>query len=283
VVDYGYSAASLVLPLVLGPLAVESVSAHAFAPLERDGTTVSLRGLIGQAKKLVTAVGADLGVVFDRAAERLYLIDESGHEIPAEQALLLFLRLIGSDGRRGKLAFPVTVTSQVDQIVKGSGLEVIRTRASLSELTKVASEDGVIFAGAVGGGYVFPDFLPAYDAMASLCKLLELLASVRQPLSSLVAELPVSTLVHRQVPCPWSHKGAVMRVLTERLKGRDLDLLDGIKVTDRRGWAQVLPDPDEPLVHIYAEGRDETASNELEEELRQLVEEALQDEAEISS
>ena len=48
-----------------------------------------------------------------------------------------------------------------------------------------------------------------------------------------------------------------MRVLTERLKGRDLDLLDGIKVNDRRGWAQVLPDPDEPLVHIYAEGRDE--------------------------
>ena len=38
VVDYGYSAASLVLPLVLGPLGVEAVSAHAFAPLERDGT-----------------------------------------------------------------------------------------------------------------------------------------------------------------------------------------------------------------------------------------------------
>ncbi|HEU5065995.1 MAG TPA: sugar phosphate nucleotidyltransferase [Gaiellaceae bacterium] len=283
VVDYGYSAASLVLPLVLGPLGVEAVSAHAFAPLERDGAAASLRGLIGQTKKLVSAVGADLGVVFDRAAERVYLIDETGHEIPAEQALLLFLRLIGSDGRRGKLAFTVTVTSQVDQILKGSGLEVIRTPASLSELTKVASEDGVIFAGAVGGGYVFPDFLPAYDAMASLCKLLELLAPVQQPLSSLVAELPASTLVHRQLPCPWSHKGAVMRVLTERLKGRDLDLLDGIKVTDRRGWAQVLPDPDEPLVHIYAEGRDEKASNELEEELRLLVEEVLQDGAEISS
>jgi len=74
-----------------------------------------------------------------------------------------------------------------------------------------------------------------------------------------------------------------MRVLTERLKGRDLDLLDGIKINDRRGWAQVIPDPDEPLVHIYAEGQDERTSNELEEELRQLVEEVLQQEAEISS
>jgi len=283
VVDYGYSSASLVLPVVLGALDVEAVAAHAFTATGGNASAANLRSLIGQAKKLVGAVGADFGVVFDRAGERVYLIDESGHEIPVEQALLLYLRLIGSNGKRGKLAFPVTVTSQVDQIVKGSGLEVIRTPASLSELTKAAAQDGVIFAGAIGGGYVFPDFLPAYDAMASLCNLLELLAPVEQPLSSIVAELPPSTLVHRQLPCPWSQKGTVMRVLTERLKGRDLDLLDGIKVNDRRGWAQVLPDPDEPLVHIYAEGRDERASNELEGELRQLVEEVLQEEAEISS
>ena len=31
---------------------------------------------IGQAKRLVAAVGADLGAVFDRAGERLYLVDE---------------------------------------------------------------------------------------------------------------------------------------------------------------------------------------------------------------
>jgi mannose-1-phosphate guanylyltransferase / phosphomannomutase len=283
VVDYGYSPASLVLPLLLGPLGVETVSAHVFAAEVPQGSSATLRSLIGQTKKLVGAVGAEFGAVFDRAAERLYLVDELGHEIPVEQALLLFLRLIGSNGRRGKLAFPVTVTSQVDRMAKKSGLQVIRTPASLGDLTKAAAGDGVIFAGAVGGGYVFPDFLPAYDAMASLCKLLELLTPVRHPLSALVAELPASTLVHRQLPCPWAQKGLVMRVLTERLKGRDLDLLDGIKVKDRRGWAQVLPDPDEPLVHIYAEGRDERASNELEGELRSLVEGVLRDEAGISS
>jgi mannose-1-phosphate guanylyltransferase/phosphomannomutase len=277
VVDYGYSAASLVLPLVLGPLGVEAVSAHAFTHTTPD--TTPLRGLIGQTKKLVSAVGADFGAVFDRAAERLYLVDERGREIPVEQTLLLFLRLLGSNGRRGKLAFPVTITSQVDEIVKKSGLEVVRTPASLGELTKVAATDDVIFAGALGGGYVFPEFLPAYDAMASLCKLLELLAPVSRPLSALVAELPVSTLVHRQLPCPWAQKGLVMRVLTERLKDRKLDLLDGIKLHDRRGWAQVLPDPDEPLIHIYAEGSTEQVSNDLEAELRTLVEDVLQRDA----
>ncbi len=276
VVDYSYSAASLVLPLVLGPLGVETVARHGFSGGEDEGS--ALEQSIGHAKRLVRAVGADLGAVFDRAAERLYLIDEQAREISVEQTLLLYLRLLGSNGRRGKLAFPITVTSQVDRLVEGSDLEVVRTPVSLSELTKAAADEGVIFAGALGGGYVFSDFLPAYDATASLCKLLELLAPVERPVSELVGELPRSTLVHRQLPCPWSQKGRVMRVLTERLKGREVDLLDGIKIYEDRGWAQVLPDPDEPLLHIYAEGETDAESAQLEDDLQRLVEGILEEE-----
>jgi mannose-1-phosphate guanylyltransferase / phosphomannomutase len=276
VVDYSYSAASFVLPLVLGPLGVEAVSAHAFAAeREEPGPGERLQESLAQARRLVSAVGADLGVVFDRAAERLYLIDERGEEIPVVQTLLLFLRLIGSNGRRGKLAFPVTVTSQVDELVRDSDLEVVRTPASLAELTRAAAERDVIFAGAVGGGYVFPEFLPAYDAVASLCKLLELLAPSERPLSELVADLPTPTLVHDELPCPWAMKGVVMRVLTERLRDRELDTLDGIKVFDERGSVQVLPDPDEPVIHLYAEGKTPAASRELQDELRALVEEIM--------
>jgi mannose-1-phosphate guanylyltransferase/phosphomannomutase len=65
-------------------------------------------------------------------------------------------------------------------------------------------------------------------------------------------------------------------VLTERLRDRELDTLDGIKVFDERGWAQVLPDPDEPLVHLYAEGPTREVSQELERELRELVEEIME-------
>jgi mannose-1-phosphate guanylyltransferase / phosphomannomutase len=278
VVDYGFSAASYVLPLLLGPLGVEAVSAHGFTTDRSDPGSALLREAIGQVKQLVPAVGADLGVILDRAAERLYLVDERGREVPVEQTLLLFLRLIGSNGRRGKLAFPITVTSQVDRLLEGSGLEVVRTPASLGDLTKAAAEDGVIFAGAVGGGYVFPEFLPAYDATASLCKLLELLAPVRRPLSELVSELPAPTLVHRQLACPWALKGVVMRLLTERLRDRKLDLTDGIKVFSERGWAQILPDPDEPIVHIYAEGRTVEDSKALEAEFRAMVEEIMQTE-----
>ena len=51
---------------------------------------------------------------------------------------------------------------------------------------------------------------------------------------------------------------------------------------DERGWAQVLPDPDEPVVHVYAEGADEETSAELESELRELVENVLEHGEEVT-
>jgi mannose-1-phosphate guanylyltransferase/phosphomannomutase len=119
---------------------------------------------------------------------------------------------------------------------------------------------------------VFPDVVPGYDAVGSLCKLLELLVIADQPVSALVAELPVPSLVHRSLPCPWARKGLVMRLLNERLADRELDLLDGIKAFDDRGWVQVLPDPDEPLVHLYAEATNGADSGELADELQRQIE-----------
>jgi mannose-1-phosphate guanylyltransferase/phosphomannomutase len=281
VVDYAYSAASLILPQVLGALDVEVVSAHAYVSERRQvSDRATLAESLGRTKRLVAAVGADLGAVLDPAAERIFLVDDQAREVPAEQELLLFLHLLASDGKRGRLAFPTTVTSLAEELVRDTELEVMRTPHSLSALTQAAAGDGVIFAGSVGGGFVFPEFVPAYDGMASLCKLLELLAPVRRPLAEIVGELPESTVVHRQVRCPWARKGAVMRILTERLKGMEVDVSDGIKVYDRRGWAQVLPDPDEPLVHVYAEGKTPEEGAELGTEFAALVEEAVAGEPE---
>jgi mannose-1-phosphate guanylyltransferase/phosphomannomutase len=274
VVDYGYSAGSFVLPLLLGPLGVEAVTAHAFES-DSGSTPARLAETIDQARRLVKAVSADFGAVFDRSAERLYLIDERGREVRPDQVLLLYLSLIRAREESGTIVVPITATSQVEEVV-GDQLQVVRTPATLTELTRAAAEDGVLFAGAPGGGYVFPGFLPAYDAIASLCKLLEMLAPVAEPVSALVSRLPRPTLIHRQVQCTWSLKGTVMRVLNERYADGNVDVTDGIKIFDKRGWVQVLPDGDEPTIHLYAEGGTPAESEELETELRNLVTDVIE-------
>jgi phosphomannomutase len=44
----------------------------------------------------------------------------------------------------------------------------------------------------------------------------------------------------------------------------------------------VLPDPDEPLIHIYAEGTTPEHSKDLEDEFRHMVEEIMETEASVS-
>jgi mannose-1-phosphate guanylyltransferase / phosphomannomutase len=274
-VDYGESAASFVLPLVLGPLGVETVSVREFAEAG-DGEAQTLTEAVEQSRRLVQAVGADLGAVFDRAGERLRLIDEEGRAVTPDQTMLLYLALLARSEKPGAVAFPGTVTSAVEKLVDGAPLDVVRTGSSLASLTQAADGDGVVFAAGDGGSYIFPGFQPAADAMAALCFLLELLAPQSRPLSALVAELPESFVVHREVPCPWARKGIAMRVLTERLKDREVDLTDGIRLRDERGWASILPDPVEPVLHIYAEGAELDESETLERELHDLVVDAIE-------
>jgi mannose-1-phosphate guanylyltransferase/phosphomannomutase len=276
VVDYGRSSASHVLPLVLEPLGVEVVASHAFesdAATQPDGHSET----IGRVRHLVRAISADFGAAFDRPGERLFLVDERGVEVPPDQALLLFLTLLRQSGATGKVAVPVTATSQVD-VIAGDALEVVRTRASLASLTQAATDPAMVFAGAQYGGYSFPAFLPAYDATASLCNLLQLLAGLEAPLSELVAGLPKATLVHRAVPCPWALKGTVMRMFNEWFAAYEIDVLDGIKIFEERGWMQILPDPDEPVIHVYAEGATPALSEVLEDEATNLVNSVLQGE-----
>ena len=98
----------------------------------------------------------------------------------------------------------------------------------------------------------------------ALGKLLELLAPQSRRLSAVLADIPASTMVHRTVTCSWNLKGAVMRTTIEALQRQvesgeeagSLSLVDGIQVNRGEDWMQLLPDADEPLFHVYAEGAD---------------------------
>ena len=55
--------------------------------------------------------------------------------------------------------------------------------------------------------------------------------------------------------------------------------MDGVKAFDDRGWVQVVPDPDEPLVQLYAEGETDELTAELADELAAFVDTVVQGDA----
>lgn len=263
VVDYGFGRAAQVAPAIFGRLGLGVIALNATLgagrqPLDRQEFERSLR----QISTSVRALKADLGVFIDSASERIYLIDEKGQRISQPTALILLIKLMCEAGKGGRIVVPLSISKIAEEIATANQCEVQRVPIRASALMEASQKDTVIFAGAEGGGYIFPEFLPAYDALMSLGKILEILAKTKKSLSSLVNTLPRYYVVHKQEICPWEKKGFVMRQLMEEAKGRKVELIDGVKIYLRNGWVLLLPDPDEPLCHIYAEGVSQKQADE---------------------
>ncbi len=174
-----------------------------------------------------------------------------------------------------RIALPVSTTQAAARIAAEQGTSIRWTKLSNPALMDAATEPGVGFAGNQDGEYILPGFMPAFDAAATVVKVLDLLAFHDTKLSKVVAALPKAHVVHETVVTPWEQKGTVMRTLVEQTKNREVELVDGIKVIHDDGWALALPDPEEPITHIWAEGATEGEARRLAQEyvrrIRQLV------------
>lgn len=274
VLDYSFGATSIVMPNVLAKLGAEVLvvnpyASTASAPHGPDDHASRVR----RVRELVRASGSHLGCVIDPSGETITIVDDRGTILSNEQALLVLVGLASTPG--GRVALPVAVSHHAELIAAARGAIIVWTKLSSSHLMEVAGEGGVDFAASQEGGFIWPDFLPAYDAIATLAKLLDYLSLSGEPLSRLTNALPAVHLAHDTASTPWEHKGTVMRVVLEQAKDRETILVDGVKVLHDGGWALVLPDPEEPLTHVWAEGPSEQAARQLAHEYALRIRQAL--------
>ena len=252
VLDYSYGTASFVMPTLLAKVGGDVLVVNPFA--NTAGVTSFDRAAgAGHVADLVRASGAALGAVIDPGSEHVTVVDDTGHVLTDDEALLVLLTLVTEIRPGAAVALPVAVSRAAEEICRRSGTSIVWTKLSTSHLMEVASSGKVQFAASQSGGFIFPEFLPAYDAAATLMNLLSMLTASGTRLSSLVGSLPRVHIAHQSVHTPWDQKGTVMRVLMERSAGRDVVLVDGMKILEPDGWALVLPDPEAPLTHIWAE------------------------------
>ena len=135
-----------------------------------------------QVADLVRASGAHLGAVIDPDGEHLTLIDDEGHVLdrhrgaagaasPCVGGHLLGDR-VALPGQRHR-ATPSDLAAAPRRA--GPAHEAVDRRRSWTPRPSRASG----FAASQDGGFILPGFLPAFDAAATLVKLLDLLARTR--------------------------------------------------------------------------------------------------------
>jgi len=245
------------MPNVLAKLGADVLAVNPYASTP-GAISFDMEAHAAGVANLVRSSGAHLGCVIDPDGEHVRFIDDEGHVLTDVEAVLVFTSLIGETTDPGcRIAVPVAAPSQVATVAEGLGLEVLWTKLSTPALMASALSDDIVMGASLDGGFIFPRYLPAFDATAAFATMLELLARTGTRLSKLVADLPRTHVVHETVSTPSEHKGAIMRSLVENAEG-ELLLIDGVKVLHDDGWELVLPDPEDPISHVWAEAATDT-------------------------
>ncbi len=254
VIDYAYGSASTIFPAIFGKLGCEVIALNAYMDETKiTKTAEEFRHSLRQLCEIVRILGADLGILLDTGGEKLFLVDNKGDLLTDELALAVIALLVARTHPPGIVGVPITASGVLEELMGAHGFRVARTKIAPRALMEMATREGVVFVGDAFGGFIFPRFQPAFDAMLATLKILEMLATTDLTLHEAIRHVPQRATLREQVPCPWEQKGALMRMLIETTKDEQVELVDGVKVHLGADWVILYPDPDRPVFRILAE------------------------------
>jgi len=269
VVDAGNGAAGLVLPSLLGAFSVDALLVNDQLDAERPvDTAEEVSAALDRLAELVRSTQAAFGVRLDRVGERIRLVDDRGHRVDDDRALLIMVDLVSAEARGGAVALPVSATRVAQQVAAYHGTRIHWTGVGSDAFARASvSQPDLLLAGDGAGGFVIPSVAPTPDGLAAFARLVGLVAGTRLTLGEIDDRMPRSTVVRADVRTPWAAKGTVMReaaAVARQHAGATVDTTEGIKVIEPDGsWCLMLPDPAEALVRLWAEGTEATDSERL--------------------
>jgi phosphomannomutase / phosphoglucomutase len=228
---------------------------------------------------------ADAGIGYDGDADRIGAIDEQGGILWGDRLMVVYSRDILSTKPGSTIISEVKASQSLyDDIAKRGGRPIMwKTGHSLIK-AKMKSEQAVL-AGEMSGHMFFADRYFGYDdAIYASCRLVEILAKTGKPLSSLVADLPVTAVTPEiRVDTPDAIKFEVVKQVQARLAacarsgepiGPDHDIIrevvtiDGVRAVFQDGWGLIRASNTQPALVL----RFEAASPERLSAIRAAVE-----------
>ncbi len=259
----------------MGPTAVliEEILQQAGAKVIRldfdpaKGWLPNLQENISHLATEICGYNADLGAIIDPNGEELILFDGSGCQITSTQQTVLLAQIYLEANQGAKLVLPVTAPRILGELAKRLGGRVERVKSHPGIYQENMHQ--------VDGQVLWGQQHLQLDALAALLHISDWLIRRQMSLKQALTDLPVVYTAGRSVLCPWEIKGKVMRTLISEEPSERVELLDGVQIKDKKGWALVLPDEETPYYRIYSEAFSQEIAEELavfyEQRLRKLI------------
>ena len=263
VVDAVNASGSRIVPQLLEelgctviPLSCDSsgVFPHAPEPIPEN---------LGDLCHAVVQQKADLGIAVDPDADRLVLIDETGHPIgeeytitiAADYALAHALSIGDRCPFRRIVAVNLSTTRAVDDVAARHDASVVRTPVGEINVVEGLKEAKGMIGGEGSGGVILPALHYGRDALAGIALTLSALAQAGGSLSELRASMPHYVIVKKKLPLATRADAlpTIERVAAAYEAEGRIDRADGLRVDFARPWFHIRASNTEPILQIIAE------------------------------
>jgi phosphomannomutase len=218
----------------------------------------------------------DLCLVTDGDADRVGGMDGRGRPLTTHQIICLLLHhFVVNRKAAGRVVKALTTTSMVDKMCAHYGLELVETGVGFKYICAEMLKGNVLLGFEESGGIGFPDLMPERDGIAAGMMLLELLATERAPVNTLLRRLEKQFGPHHYARLdthfPLQKRAALMEYCKShpppKLAGSPLAEVksyDGVKFVAADGaWLMLRGSGTEPILRIYAEAKSESAARKL--------------------
>lgn len=275
VVDAGNGMAGKMFPEVARHLPIEVIPLyfeldgrfpnHLASPIE-DANQVDC-------KRKVRETGADLGLLFDGDADRMFVVDEQGEGLSGTLLTALVAESMLRRHPGATVLYNVICGRIVPEVIARAGGRERQTPVGHSLIKAIMREENAIFAGEHSGHYFFRDNYSADSGLIAALIVLELISGQGRPLSEVIAPYKKyyqSGEINTRV-ADAAAQAAEIEALKARYSAGKVLTIDGVRVDFPRWWFNVRPSNTEPLLRLNVEADTPELMAEKRDELLALI------------
>jgi len=237
---------------ILGETA-DGLFSHPPEPTAENLTTVS---------PLVKSKGFQIGFCQDPDADRLAIIDETGHFIGEEYTSVLCMKR-ALMLKNGPLVTNCASSNMTKWLAEKHGVPFHQSKVGEANVVDTMQLHNALYGGEGSGGPIDPRVGFIRDSFVGMAQMLDLMAATKSTVSELVDELPRMAMIKDKMVLSKDQLSASISQLSGMLKAQSVSNSDGVRLDWSDSWLLLRASNTEPIVRLIAETPSEAQSKEL--------------------
>lgn len=274
VLDCNHGSGAMCGPRLLEALGCEVIVLGGIADGRFEHIPEPVEKNLGDLSRAVVQHGAHVGFAQDPDADRLAIVDNTGHFIGEELTLALAADYV-LEKRKGPIVVNGSTSRVTADIAAKHGCQFHRSFVGEAHVCAKMRTVNAVLGGEGNGGVIEPAVGYVRDSLVAMAYVLAGLTEKKRTLAKWADSLPYYTIVKDKVTCPAEAVPAACEALRSAFADAEAREGDGLRLDWPDRWVQVRGSNTEPIVRVIAEAPETTQAVALCDQAMTVVRSAV--------